>query len=167
MVRIGLLSDTHSWLDSDIFTYFSQCDEVWHAGDLGSMEVLEELEAFRPTRAVFGNIDDARIRVAAPENQVFTLDGLSVVMTHIGGYPGRYNARVKELLDTHQPGLYICGHSHILKVMPDKKRQLLHINPGACGNHGFHKMRTIVRFAIQEGKITDLEVVELGRRGQL
>jgi len=167
MVRIGLLSDTHSWLDPDVFSYFDSCDEVWHAGDLGSMEVLEKLEAFRPTRAVYGNIDNAQIRSAAPENQIFSLDGLSVVMTHIGGYPGRYNARVKELLDSHQPDLYICGHSHILKVMPDKKRHLLHINPGACGNHGFHKMRTIVRFAIQAGKITDLEVVELGKRGQL
>jgi len=166
MIRIGLLSDTHSWLDPDIFTYFNQCDEVWHAGDLGSMEVLEELEAFRPTRAVYGNIDNAHIRAAAPENQVFNLNGLSVVMTHIGGYPGRYNARVKELLDSHRPDLYICGHSHILKVIPDKNRQLLHINPGACGNHGFHKMRTIVRFAIREGRIADLEVVELGKRGR-
>jgi putative phosphoesterase len=167
MTRIGLLSDTHSWLDPDVFSYFDSCDEVWHAGDLGSMEVLEKLEAFRPTRAVYGNIDNAQIRAAAPENQIFSLDGLSVVMTHIGGYPGRYNARVKELLDSQQPDLYICGHSHILKIIPDKKRQLLHINPGACGNHGFHKMRTIVRFAIQAGKITDLEVVELGKRGQL
>jgi uncharacterized protein len=167
MVRIGLLSDTHSWLDPDVFSYFDSCDEVWHAGDLGSMDVLEKLEEFRTTRAVFGNIDNAQIRSAAPENQIFSLDGLSVVMTHIGGYPGRYNARVKKLLDSHRPDLYICGHSHILKVMPDKKRHLLHINPGACGNHGFHKMRTIVRFAIQAGKITDLEVVELGKRGKL
>lgn len=166
-MRIGLLSDTHGWLDPAVFDYFAECDEVWHAGDIGTMDVLEQLEAFRPVRAVYGNIDDAQIRTATVENQIFTLEGLSVVMTHIGGYPGRYNARVRELLDTHQPDLYICGHSHILKVMPDHKRQLLHINPGACGRHGFHKMRTLVRFAIRDEKVTDLEVVELGKRGKL
>ena len=165
-MRIGLLSDTHGWLDPAVFDYFAECDEVWHAGDIGTMDVLEQLEAFRPVRAVYGNIDDAQIRTATVENQIFTLEGLSVVMTHIGGYPGRYNARVRELLDTHQPDLYICGHSHILKVMPDRKRQLLHINPGACGRHGFHKMRTLVRFAIRGEKVTDLEVVELGKRGK-
>lgn len=167
MMRIGLLSDTHGWLDPAVFDYFAECDEVWHAGDIGTMEVLEKLEAFRPLRAVYGNIDDARIQAATMENQIFTIDDLSVVMTHIGGYPGRYNARVRQLLDAHHPDLYICGHSHILKVMPDSKRQLLHINPGACGRHGFHKMRTLVRFAIREGKVTDLEVVELGKRGKL
>lgn len=166
-MRIGLLSDTHGWLDPAVFDYFAECDEVWHAGDIGTMDVLEQLEAFRPVRAVYGNIDDAQIRTATAENQIFTLEGLSVVMTHIGGYPGRYNARVRELLDTHQPDLYICGHSHILKVMPDRKRQLLHINPGACGRHGFHKMRTLVRFAIRDEKVTDLEVVELGKRGKM
>ena len=165
-MRIGLLSDTHGWLDLAIFDYFSECDEVWHAGDIGSMNVLEQLEGFRPLRAVYGNIDDAQIRAATVENQIFVLAGLSVVMTHIGGYPGRYNARVRALLDAHQPDLYICGHSHILKVVPDKKRRLLHINPGACGRHGFHKMRTLVQFTIKDGKVTDLEVVELGIRGK-
>lgn len=166
-MRIGLLSDTHGWLDPAVFDYFAECDEVWHAGDIGAMEVLEQLENFRSVRAVYGNIDDAQIRAATVENQVFTVQGLSVAMTHIGGYPGRYNARVRQLLDEQQPDLYICGHSHILKVMPDRKRKLLHINPGACGRHGFHKMRTLVRFAIKEGKVTDLEVVELGKRGQV
>jgi len=162
-MRIGLLSDTHGWLDPAVFDYFEECNEVWHAGDIGTMEVLEKLEDFRPVRAVYGNIDNAQIRAATVKNQIFTVAGLSVVITHIGGYPGRYNARVRELLNEHRPDLYICGHSHILKVMPDKKRHLLHINPGACGRHGFHKMRTLVRFAIKEGKITDLEVVELGK----
>lgn len=165
MKRIGLLSDTHSYLDPKIFSYFENCDEVWHAGDIGALEVLEKLEAFKPTKAVYGNIDGAEIRAGCPENLVWDCEGLKVFMTHIGGYPGRYNARVKQILDAESPGLYICGHSHILKVIPDKKRALLHINPGAAGNHGFHKVKTIVRFSVEEGRINNLEVVELGKRG--
>ncbi len=166
-MKIGLLSDTHGYLDPKVFDYFADCDEVWHAGDLGTLELLEELEAFKSTRAVYGNIDGAEIRAAAPENLAWDCEGLKVFMTHIGGYPGRYNARVRALLDQEKPGLYICGHSHILKVMPDKKRQLLHINPGAAGKHGFHKVKTLIRFSVEEGRIMNLEVIELGKRGQI
>ena len=167
MKRIGLLSDTHSFLDEKVFTYFEQCDEIWHAGDIGSMELADQLEAFKPLRAVYGNIDDAKLRQRFPLNLRFDCEGLAVFMTHIGGYPGRYNKRVRGILQTEPPDLYICGHSHILKVMPDPKLDLLHINPGACGNHGFHKVKTIVRFSVEEGKIDNLEVVELGLRGAI
>lgn len=165
-MKIGLLSDTHSYLDAKVFDYFSAVDEIWHAGDIGDFKVVEELRAFKPFRAVYGNIDDQLVRQEFPENELFTVAGLSVFMTHIGGYPGRYNTRVRQLLDEHKPGLYICGHSHILKVMPDPKRELLHINPGACGQHGFHKIRTIIRFEIQQGRVGELEVIELGLRGR-
>lgn len=165
MKRIGLLSDTHGYLDPKVLHYFKDCDEVWHAGDIGTLDVLEELEAFKPTRAVYGNIDGTEIRAATAEDLIWDCERMQVLMTHIGGYPGRYNARVRDLLEKHQPGLYICGHSHILKVIPDKKRGLLHINPGAAGKHGFHKVKTIVRFAVHEGKIRDAEVIELGKRG--
>ncbi|MEL6141863.1 MAG: metallophosphoesterase family protein, partial [Bacteroidota bacterium] len=138
-MHIGLLSDTHGFLDPKIFDHFAACDEIWHAGDIGTIALLDELRDFRPTRAVYGNIDDHKVRVATPLNNIFTVNGLKVVITHIGGYPGRYTPRVRKLLDEEQPGLYICGHSHILKVMPDKKRSLIHMNPGACGRHGFHK----------------------------
>lgn len=164
-VRIGLLSDTHSYLDPTVFTHFADCDEVWHAGDVGEASVLDALEDFRPVRGVYGNIDDGSIRRRLPENNTFTLEGVKVLMTHIGGYPGRYTARLRQLLDQERPGLYICGHSHILKVMPDKGRKLLHMNPGACGRHGFHRMRTLLRFTLDAGQVKDLEVIELGLRG--
>jgi putative phosphoesterase len=167
MKRIGLISDTHSFLDPAVFTYFDQCDEIWHAGDIGDVKVMKSLEDFLPTRAVYGNIDDKQVRMKYPENQRFEIEGLNIFMTHIGGYPGRYNKRVRQIIQENPPNLYICGHSHILKVMPDKKYNLLHINPGAAGHHGFHKMRTIVRFIIDKGKIEELEVIELGKRGQL
>ena len=167
MKKIGLLSDTHGYLDPKVFHYFQDCDEIWHAGDIGTLELLEALEAFKPTRAVYGNIDGAEIRTAAPENLIWDCEGLIVFMTHIGGYPGRYNARVREILDREKPGLYICGHSHILKIMPDKKRSLLHINPGAAGKHGFHKVKTLTRFTVADGRIDGLEVIELGLRGKL
>lgn len=167
MIRIGLLSDTHSYLDEKIFDYFKECDEIWHAGDIGSFEVVDRLEAFRPFRAVYGNIDDHKMRRQYPEDLRFECEGLDVLMTHIGGYPGRYKKRVRELIAENPPGLFICGHSHILKIMPDEKHKLIHINPGACGNHGFHKIKTLVRFSIDNGKLKDVEVIELGRRGQL
>lgn len=166
-MRIGLLSDTHSFLDEDTLACFEDCDEIWHAGDVGSHAILDQLEAYKPLRAVYGNIDDPSIRRRLPEDLHFTVEGVSVFLTHIGGYPGRYTSRVRRLLDELRPRLYICGHSHILKIMPDPKRQLLHINPGACGQHGFHQVRTVVRFQIADGKIGDLEVIELGRRGQI
>lgn len=166
-MRIGLISDTHSHLEESIFEYFEECDEIWHAGDIGSMELVERLEAFRPLKAVYGNIDDSTLRQTFTENLFFECGGVKVFMTHIGGYPGRYTARVRKLLQAHRPKLYICGHSHILKIMPDPKLDLLHINPGAAGVHGFHKMKTIVRFSLDEGKIHSVEVVELGLRGKI
>ncbi|CAH1000167.1 hypothetical protein LEM8419_01314 [Neolewinella maritima] len=166
-MRIGLLSDTHSYLDPAILTHFANCDEVWHAGDVGDPAVLDQLEAFRPLRAVYGNIDDTVVRQRLPLNNAFEVAGLPVLITHIGGYPGRYTPRVRKLLDTLRPTLYICGHSHILKVMMDKPRGVLHINPGACGRQGFHKMRTAIRFTIAAGRVQDLEVIELGLRGKI
>lgn len=168
MKRIGLLSDTHSFLDDKVFHYFEECDEVWHAGDIGNPEIADHLEAFLPFRAVYGNIDGQKIRQRYPLNQRFICEGLDVWMTHIGGYPKRYSKRVREQLlsEEHTPGLFISGHSHILKVMPDPQFQLLHINPGACGHHGWHKVRTLVRFSIEEGTPKDLEVIELGKRGR-
>lgn len=167
MKRIGLLSDTHSHLEESIFEYFSECDEVWHAGDIGSLQVTDRLEAFKLLRAVHGNIDDAMIRRLYPEDLHFECEGVDVWITHIGGYPGRYSKRVADMMKVNPPKLFICGHSHILKIMPDPKYQLLHINPGACGNHGFHLMKTLVRFSIDAGKIQDMEVIELGKRGAI
>jgi len=166
MKRIGLISDTHSHLDDAIFEYFEECDEIWHAGDIGNWEVVEKLQAFKLFRAVYGNIDNHLVRADFPENLIFEEEGVKVFMTHIGGYPGRYNMRVRKIIEAKHPKLYICGHSHILKIMYDKKYKLLHINPGAAGKHGFHKMKTIVRFSLEKGEIKDLEVVELGKRGQ-
>ncbi len=166
MKRIGLLSDTHSFLHPGIFDYFEACDEIWHAGDIGDASVADRLEAFRPLRAVYGNIDDAAMRRRFPEDLRFECEGADVFMTHIGGYPGRYNKRVREILRAAPPGLFICGHSHILKVMPDRELGLLHINPGAAGNEGFHRLRTIVRFTLEDGLPKDLQVVELGERGR-
>ena len=167
MKKIGLLSDTHSYLDDKIFDYFREVDEIWHAGDIGAVKVVEQLKAFKPFKAVYGNIDNAAIRNAFPLNLRFECEGLDVFITHIGGYPGRYTKRVKTIIHDNSPDLYICGHSHILKIMPDKKYDLLHINPGACGVHGFHREKTIVRFAVSEGKLSDLEVINLGKRGAL
>lgn len=167
MKRIGLISDTHSHLEESVFGYFESCDEIWHAGDIGDAKVVKRLEAFRPVRAVYGNIDDGSLRRCFPEDLRFVVEGVEVFMTHIGGYPGRYNRRVRAILQENPPDLYICGHSHILKVMPDKKLNFLHVNPGAAGNHGFHQMKTIVRFSLEAGKIKDFEVIELGKRGAL
>ncbi|MEQ8580771.1 MAG: metallophosphoesterase family protein [Marinoscillum sp.] len=166
-MRIGIISDTHSYLDPSVFKYFSQCDELWHAGDIGTLDALQQLEAFRPTMAVFGNIDGHEVRAASPEDLVFVREGKIILMTHIAGSPPRYNPRVRELIRTHQPDVLVCGHSHILKVQPDKANNLLFINPGAAGKHGFHKIKTLLRLEIQEGKIQNLEVVELGPRGQI
>ena len=166
-MRIGLLSDTHSFLDERVFEHFAECDEVWHAGDFGSLEVLRTLQEFKPLRGVYGNIDGAAIRVEMPLDLRFECDGLPVFMTHIGGYPGRYEPRVGKILKEEPPvkGLFISGHSHILKVMPDKNLDFLHINPGACGNEGWHKVKTLIRFSIEKGRIFDLQVIELGGRG--
>lgn len=166
-MRIGLLSDTHGHLDSSIFRYLESCDEIWHAGDIGSIEIADSLAAFKPFRAVYGNIDGGDLRRCYPENLLFEISGIRVFITHIGGYPGKYPARITKQFQTSSPNLFICGHSHILKVMPDKFNNLLHINPGAAGHHGFHHIRTLVRFSITDSKIHDLEVVELGKRGSI
>lgn len=165
MMKILLLSDTHGYMGEDILSFVESVDEVWHAGDIGEGDVIEQMEQIKPVRSVYGNIDQASIRDKSPLNQIFELEGLKVFMTHIGGYPGRYNARVRQLIQTEHPKIYICGHSHILKVVPDNKYQLLHLNPGACGHHGFHKVRTMLRFDITRGEIKNMEVIELGKRG--
>jgi uncharacterized protein len=164
---IGLMSDTHSFLDERVFHYFSDCDEIWHAGDFGSLELIDRLRAFKPLRGVYGNIDNRQIQAEMPLDLRFECAGLPVFMTHIGGYPGKYHPRVRLLLQADPPsgGLFISGHSHILKVMPDAKGHFLHINPGACGNEGWHKVKTLVRFHIESGRVADLQIIELGRRG--
>lgn len=167
-MKIGLISDTHGYVDSKILEYFNDVDEIWHAGDIGAMEVAEELESVAPLRAVFGNIDGREIRQKYPEHLVFTVDSLKVWITHIGGYPPRYTPLIRKEIDEIKPHIFICGHSHILKVMPDNNRnRLLHINPGAAGQQGFHRMRTILKMETDGSKITDLKVIELGLRGRV
>lgn len=161
MKRIGILSDTHGHLDEPIFRNFEACDEIWHAGDIGNLLTFEKLEKFKPLRAVFGNIDDHEIRHCCAELNRFTLEGADVLIKHIVGYPGRYDASMKDVLVQNPPKLLIAGHSHILKVMYDKKHQLLFINPGAAGISGFHKVRTLIRLSIEEGQFKDLEVIEI------
>lgn len=163
-MKIGLLSDTHGYLDERILHHLSSCDEIWHAGDFGSLEVSDTLAALKPLRGVYGNIDDQKIRHIHPKVNRFNCEGLEVVMTHIGGYPGRYHPDIRAELKQNPPGLFITGHSHILKIMPDKTLGILHINPGAAGKHGFHKVRTMVTFEINAGKIENLKVIELGKR---
>ena len=164
MKKIGLLSDTHSYWDDKYITHFDECDEIWHAGDIGSMKVAQKFEEFKPFRAVYGNIDGQDLRLEYPEINRFTLEGVDVLITHIGGYPGRYDPRIRNTLFAKPPKLFIAGHSHILKVMFDKKIQTLHMNPGAAGIYGFHKVRTLLRFVLDAGDIRDLEVIELSER---
>lgn len=163
MTRIGLLSDTHGYWDERYLKYFEPCDQIWHAGDIGSMEIVERLEAFRPLKAVYGNIDGQDMRRLFPEIARFTVDGANVLMKHIGGYPGKYDASIRSTLFANPPRLFISGHSHILKVKYDKSLNLLHINPGAAGIYGFHTVRTLVRFCIDNGSFSDLEVIELNK----
>lgn len=165
MVKIGLLSDTHGFLDPDLLPVLRECDEIWHAGDLGSLEVLQQLRALKlPLRVVYGNIDGHDIRMDMPESESWFIEKMKVLMIHIGGYPGHYPSRIKTLLKAEQPDIFICGHSHILKVIYDQEMHLLHINPGACGREGFHKTRTMVRFTIDVDKVKDLAIVEMGKR---
>ncbi len=161
MKRIGLLSDTHAWWDERYLKHFEQCDEIWHAGDIGSVEVAEKLAAFRPLRAVYGNVDGHELRLMFPEVLRFEIEGADVLMKHIGGYPGKYDPSIRNALLMNPPKLFISGHSHILKVKYDDHLGLLHINPGAAGTYGFHKVRTLVRFEIDGGKFQNLEVIEL------
>lgn len=167
MTRIGLISDTHGFLDESVFDHFAQCDEVWHAGDFGSLDVIEQLQAFKPLRGVYGNIDDNPIRQQFPEDLYFTCEGVNVFMRHIAGYPGRYAPGVKQKIKDTQSQLFISGHSHILKVMYDDTLQCLHINPGAAGNQGWHKMKTLVRLVIDGNNMKDCEIIELGLRGKI
>lgn len=165
MKKIGLLSDTHNTWDDKYEQYFADRDEIWHAGDIGSLALANRFEALKPFRAVHGNIDDFATRQAYPETVRFTLEGVEVLMTHIGGYPGRYDPKIRSQLYSKPPKLFVCGHSHILKVMYDKNVECLHMNPGAAGKYGFHKVRTLLRFVLDNGNIRDLEVVEIGKHG--
>jgi uncharacterized protein len=168
MKKIGLLSDTHGYLDPKVFIHFKNCDEVWHAGDIGTLELANALEEFKPFRAVYGNIDDKDLQVRYPEDLFFSCEGVNIWMTHIGGAPPNYNPRVKKMLRQNSPQLFICGHSHILRVKRDPNfDNMLYLNPGACGNQGFHHIKTIARFGLHEGKIENMEVIELGKRGAI
>jgi putative phosphoesterase len=166
MKKIGLLSDTHGYWDKRYQQYFAECDEIWHAGDIGSMEIAEKLSEIAPLRAVYGNIDGQDIRHRYPQINRFEVEGADVLIKHIGGYPGNYDSSIRGSILVRPPKLFISGHSHILKVMYDKTLQMLHINPGAAGISGFHKTRTLVRFTVDNGAFSDLEVIELGERAK-
>ena len=165
MKKILLLSDTHSHIDEQILKFVKQADEVWHAGDIGTIRVADTIKNMKPFRAVYGNIDGTEIRSEYPLNNRFTIENVEVWMTHIGGYPNRYDVRIRDEIKQNPPKIFISGHSHILKVQFDKKLDLLHLNPGAAGKYGFHQIRTMIRFKIDGDKIKDLEVIELGKRG--
>jgi hypothetical protein len=161
MKTIGLISDTHGFLDDSVFKHFENCDEIWHAGDFGTLDLAEKLRAFKPLRGVYGNIDGNDIRSQYPEHLRFNCEELNVWMTHIGGYPGKYSPGIREEIYRNPPGLFISGHSHILKVIFDKKISCLHLNPGAAGKQGWQKVRTLLRFSISLEKIHNLDVIEL------
>ena len=166
-MKIGLISDTHGYLDERVLHHFAQCDEIWHAGDVGDQSVIDRLEQIAPVRVVFGNIDGPEIRNKYPEIDQFYCERIVVFMIHIGGKPPKYAKGVLSLLKKHKPKLFICGHSHILKIMPDKDLDnMIYLNPGAAGNQGFHKMKTIVRFEVDKSELKNLEVIELGLRGK-
>jgi uncharacterized protein len=164
MTRIGLISDTHGYLDEAVFTHFENCDEVWHAGDFGEGEIAKKIKERKSLKGVFGNIDTPSIRHEFPEQLIFICEQVKVMIRHIGGYPPRYNAETKKELLLHKPQLFITGHSHILNVMYDNKLQCLHMNPGAAGKQGWHKVRTIIRFVIDGKDMKDCEVIELGKK---
>ncbi len=164
MIRITLLSDTHGYLDERFIKYLSACDEIWHAGDLGTSDVADQLASLKPLRAVYGNIDGQPLRLQFPVDQRFLLEDVTVWIRHIGGYPGHYEKSVREILLSDPPKLFITGHSHMLRIQYDKQFQLLHVNPGAAGKYGFHTVQTLVKFIIDNGRIRDMEVVELTRK---
>jgi len=167
-MKVGLLSDTHSDLHPKIFEYFKDCDEIWHAGDIGDPQLALKLEEFKPFKAVYGNIDDKDLQVKFPEDLWFDCEGLTVWMTHIGGAPPNYNPRIKNKLKERVPDIFICGHSHILRIKKDPAYNgMLYLNPGAAGNHGFHHIKTLVRFEVIGKEIKNMEVIELGKRGEL
>ncbi len=164
MTHIGLISDTHNYLDENVFEYFKNCNEIWHAGDWGSLELVNRLSDFKPVKSVYGNIDGAEIRAVFPEQNIFMCEDVKVMMRHIGGYPPSYNPQTKKELLLLKPKLFISGHSHILKVIYDDKLQCLHMNPGAAGRQGWHTVRTIIRFSIDKAEILNCEVIELAGR---
>ena len=164
MTKIGLISDTHGFLDEAVFRHFDKCDEIWHAGDFGNDQLAQRLREFKPLKGVYGNIDGQDIRSHYPEQLVFTCESVKVMMRHIGGAPPKYNPETRKQLQEHHPLLFISGHSHILKVMFDQQFQCLHMNPGAAGKQGWHKTRTLIRFVIDGKEMKDCEVVELGVR---
>jgi len=163
MRKIGLLSDTHGFLEPKLFEFFQSCDELWHSGDFGNLDTADQLAAFKPLRGVYGNIDDHKVRAVYPKHIKFRCEEVKVWMTHIGGYPGHYDKSVMPGLLDEAPNLFVCGHSHILRVMFDKKFNFLYLNPGACGHYGFHKVKTFLRFEIEESNIKNLEILELPR----
>ena len=165
MKKILLLSDTHSFIDAQILKFVKQADEVWHVGDIGNLSVTDAIKDLKPLRAVYGNIDDKDAIAEFPLDNKFELENVTVWMTHIGGYPNKYNQRIREEIQQKPPKIFIAGHSHILKVQFDKQLNLLHLNPGAAGNHGFHKIRTMLRFCLENGEIKNLEIIELAKRG--
>jgi putative phosphoesterase len=168
MLRIGLISDTHDFLDPQVFEVFKDVDEIWHAGDIGSLELCTRLKKFKPFYAVYGNIDNKEIRIEYPLNLVLQREGLTILLTHIGGYPGNYDPRARKQIEEIKPDIFICGHSHILKVMREVKyNNMLAMNPGAAGTQGFHKVKTVLRFTLNNKKVENLEAVELGKRGAL
>jgi putative phosphoesterase len=167
MTRIGIISDTHNYLDENVFDYFKDVDMIWHAGDIGTQEVTDKLKAFKPLYAVHGNIDGHELRAEFPENQLIDVEGCRIFITHIAGAVGKYNSRVVKIIQEQKPAILVCGHSHIVKVIKDINYNLLHINSGAAGIHGFHKMRTIIRFEIENGKPQKMELIELGLRGKI
>ncbi len=164
MTQIGIISDTHSYLDEAVFKHFDNCDEIWHIGDFGVESVADKLKAFKPLKGVYGNIDDHQLRVQYPLYQSFLCEEVSVLMTHIGGYPPKYNPASKGLIKQYKPQLFLSGHSHILKVMYDDTFKCLHINPGAAGKQGWHQLRTLIRITIDGAIIKNCEVIELGGR---
>ena len=163
MQKIGLLSDTHGYIDPSILDFFSECNQIWHTGDIGNIETFDLISAYKPVKAVYGNIDGHEVRSTCPQIQRFNCEGADIIMTHIGGYPGRYDARILPLLQSATPDIFICGHSHILKIIYDKKLGLLHLNPGAAGLSGFHNVRTALRFDIENGKPLNMQILELPR----
>jgi hypothetical protein len=167
MKRIGLLSDTHGYIPKKAYEFFADCNEIWHAGDIGNIETAKELAGIKPLKAVYGNIDGQDIRSFYPLYQEFTCEGVKVLMIHIGGYPGRYTPEARALIDEIKPKLFITGHSHILKVINDPKKNLLHINPGAAGKYGIHQIATMIRFVIDGEDIRDLEIQELPKSGKI
>ena len=164
MKNILLISDTHSYLDPALIKHIEAADEVWHAGDIGTVTLTDTIKKIKPLRAVYGNIDDANLRKEFPKNLIFTCEDVKVFITHICGQPTNYTKEVKEIIEAEKPKLFICGHSHILKVMYQKQYDVLHMNPGACGIHGFHHIKTVLRFVIDKAEIKDLAVIELGKR---